>query len=116
MIFNTCICNRCSCFQYIAGILKKIKHFFSSAITQNAESCKMYTKTVKGLQCFILLDLIFLNSEAQGGTSSPNFMSPRFFSSSNTVSFYKTIAMWTSAWRRPGLQETAFTKTKHQEM
>lgn len=72
----------------------------------------MYTKTVKDLQCFILLDLIFLNSEAQGGTSSPNFMSPGFFSSSNTVSFYKTIAMWTSAWRHPGLQETAFTKNK----
>lgn len=33
----------------------------------------------KFLQCFILLDLIYLNSEAHGGSSFPNFTSPSIF-------------------------------------
>ena len=48
MIFNTCICNRYLCFQYIAIILKNRKDFFL-VLKLNAKSCKMYIKTVSML-------------------------------------------------------------------
>lgn len=41
------------------------------------------------LQCLILLDLIYLSSEAQGKAFFTNFISPSF-SFSNIVSFYKS--------------------------
>ena len=74
------------------------------------------------LYYFILLDLIFLNSETQRETSSQNFISPRvlfFFFFFNLILFHFTkqnncnVDICVNV---PHLQGATFTKTKHQEM
>ena len=70
------------------------------------------------LYYFILLDLIFLNSETQRETSSQNLISPRVF-------FFPLILFHFTKQNNcnvdicmnvPHLQGATFTKTKHQEM